>query len=505
MAQQKKTETEVMKQIKELWQLTLRRKWVVLLSGALLSAVSIVLIAMMPSWYSATITISVDPQKMPDRYVSSSVMMDQLRFDTLTEQVLSTPRLQQIIDEMQLYPDLRSCMTKQEVIDYMRKNITVQIKQGGDRNLSAFTIKFIDKDRKIVAPVVAKLADSFIQWDLSTREHQAVGATEFLSTQLQQAKADLDQQESKINNFRRQHLGELPEQAESNSATLTRLQTALQANIDNLNRLEQQKLLLSTTNANDNAAPSERERLEERRRKLEEQLADLRSHYSDEYPDVEQAKERLQVVRQQIAQLPAEKAVDLSDKRNSPRLLVTNNEINRLQQSQQDILGQIKQYQAKVEAAPLHEQELADLQRDYQTSKLHYQSLLDKTFSADMAQDMERRHESDRFSVLEPAQTPEKPFKPHRSRIAALAVPFCFLFSAALVIATDLLVKGTINSERALRSLLPASVRIVGRIPDIQTPQSNTRERKFAVVAITGSLICCLLAAMLVWKLRAPV
>src|SRR5262249_29788271 len=145
-------EVDLLKQVKELWHLTLHRKWIVLLAGVTLSATAVVLISLMPNWYAASITVAVDPQKMPDRYVYSSVMTDQLRFDTLTEEVLSTPRLQQIIDELKLYPDLRSCMTRQEVIDYMRKNISVLIKQGGDRNLSAFTIKFTDKDRKIVAP-----------------------------------------------------------------------------------------------------------------------------------------------------------------------------------------------------------------------------------------------------------------------------------------------------------------------------------------------------------------
>lgn len=506
MANVRKNDTEFIKQAKELWQLTLRRKWIVVTAGVLLSATAVVVVAMMPNWYSASITISVDPQKMPDRYVSSSVMMDQLRFDTLSEQVLSTPRLQQIMDEFHLYPELRDCRTQQEIIDYMRKNITVQIKQGGDRNLSAFTIKFVDKNRDLVAPVTSRLADSFIQWDLATREHQATGASDFLATQLQEAKKELDGHENKINVFRERHLGELPEQSGVNSAALSRLQTNLQANIDNLNRLEQEKILLAESQSNGPATPTQRDRLEEQKHKIEDELADLRSHYSDEYPDVQQAMERLAAVRQKIANLPPD-PVSISTPKSpaSARLVVTNNEIKRLQGEQTDILAQIKQYQSKVDAAPLHEQELADLERDYQTSKLHYQSLLDKTFSADMAQDMERKHEADRFSVLEPAMVPEKPFKPHRTRMVLILVPLCFLFSAALVIVTDLVVRGTINSERALRALLPASVQIVGRIPDIDTPQTAKRQRKFAAIAITGSLICCLLAAFFVWKLHAPI
>ena len=510
-----KTQTkkvDLITQGKEYWQLVLHRKWVALLAGTLLSATAIVAIALMPAWYAASITVSVDPQKMPDRYVSSSVTADQLRFDNLSEQVLNTPRLQQIINDLNLYPALRSTMSQQEIIEYMRKNILVQVKQGGDRNLSAFTIKFSDKDRQLVAKVATRLAQSFIDWDLAMRQHQAVGASKFLAGQLGEAKTRLDDQEARINGFRRQHLGELPEQAAANSATLNRLQVELQGNIDNLNRLEQEKLLLSegAPSARSDAAPrTERARLEDQQRKLTEQLTELRSHYSDEYPDVAQTSDRLALVKQQLAQLPADQGqahsaqAGVTNAPNNTRLQITNNEIKRLQAEQKDILAKIDQYQAKVDAAPLREQELDELGRDYRNSTTRYQSLLDKKLTAEMAQELELTRDSDRFSILEPAEVPDKPFKPHRLRWILMAVPGCFLFAAFLVVFSDLAVCGSISTERALKALLPTTIPVIGRIPQIETPTSNRRGRQVAVVAIGGSLICCLLVALLLMRIHS--
>ncbi len=514
MKQTKKV--DLLTQGKEYWQLVLRRKWMVLAGAVLLSATAVVSIMLLPNWYSSSITVSVDPQKMPDRYVSSTVMADQLRFDNLAEQVLSTPRLQQIIDQLHLYPDLRACMTQQEVIDYMRKNIVVTVKQGGDRNLSAFTIKFSDKNRQIVAKVATALADSFIEWDLGMREHQAVGATKFLASQVEDARAELDEQQEKVNNFRRQHLGELPEQAPSNSATLARLQVALQANIDNLNRLEQEKILLaegSGQGRSEAPAPThnERSQLEEQQRRLSEQLADLRSRYSDEYPDVALISDRLAVVQQQLAKLstkapvaPQEPASTESKSTNNARVLVTNNEITRLHSEQQEILAQVKEYQAKVEAAPLLEQRLDDLSRDYRSSSVRYQSLLDKSLTAEMAEELERTHNTDRFSIIEPAQVPEKPFKPHRMRWVLLAVPFSFFLPAFLVVFIEVGLRGTISAERDLKAILPLSIPIVGHIPEIDTPSNTNRQRRLAAVAITGSIFCYMGVALFLWRLYHP-
>lgn len=507
------TSADLLVQIKEYWQIVLRRKWIVLLGGALLSTAAVVNIALMPNWYSASITVSVDPQKMPDRYVSTTVTADQLRFDTLSEQVLNTLRLQQIINELNLYPELRNRVTQQELVDYMRNNISIQIKQGGDRNPSTFTIKFIGKNRQMVAKVATRLANSFIEWDLAMRARQADGASKFLTSQLEEARARLEEQEARVNRFRRQHLGELPEQAGANSAALARLQVALQANIDNLNRLEQEKILLKEDVPSDRkeVPHPERVRLEEQERRLSEQLADLRSRYSDEYPDVAHTNDRLMQARRQLAaftdpgvvQQQPEQSNRPMKSANNTRLLVTNNEITRLQAEQQQILSEIKGYQAKVEAVPLREQELNQMGRDYRNSTIRYQSLLDKTLTADMAQEMEQTHEADRFSILEPAQIPDKPFRPHRLRWIILGLPGCFLLAALLQVLTDTVVRGTIGTERTLQAMLPESIPVLGRIPEMESAATTQRDRQLAVVAISGSILCCLIMSLFLLRLHA--
>src|SRR5664279_2323686 len=84
----------------------LRSQRIVWILGSLvLAAAGILAIAMIPDEYRATTTILVDPQKIPDRYVSTTVSSDPSeRLNTITQEVLSSTRLQHTIEQFNLYP-----------------------------------------------------------------------------------------------------------------------------------------------------------------------------------------------------------------------------------------------------------------------------------------------------------------------------------------------------------------------------------------------------------------
>ena len=59
---------------------------------------------MIPATYRAEAVILVDGQKVPERYVASTVNADvQDRLATISQQILATSRLQRIIDSYHLY------------------------------------------------------------------------------------------------------------------------------------------------------------------------------------------------------------------------------------------------------------------------------------------------------------------------------------------------------------------------------------------------------------------
>ena len=74
---------------------------------------------------------------------------------------------------------------------------------------------------------------------------------------------------------------------------------------------------------------------------------------------------------------------------------------------------QIEVYQKRVEDTPKKEQEMVNLNRDYDLLRGQFTSLMDKKYQAQMAENLERKQQGEQFMVLDPARLPEKPFKPN--------------------------------------------------------------------------------------------
>ncbi len=195
-------------QFLEYWSLIRRYRWHVLLAWCALVLISVILIARLPNVFEATTTILVNPQQVPEKYVAPAVISDpSARLNTLTQQVLSRTRLQQIIDKFQLYASLQKTHSPEEIIEGMRHDITIQVKQGSGPELSTFTITYQAKDPDLVATVANELANSFIQWNVHSREMQVSGTKEFLQSELDEARENLQDQEAKLRNFKMSHLG----------------------------------------------------------------------------------------------------------------------------------------------------------------------------------------------------------------------------------------------------------------------------------------------------------
>jgi len=495
----------------EYWRFVLRYKWQILLGALTLTLVFTVVIARLPNVYQATTTILVDPQQIPEKYVSPAVSSDPSdRLNIITQQVLSRTRLQAIIDDHNLYPDLRKQLSPEGVIEEMRQKITIQVKQGSGAELSTFTITFEGGDPRTVALIANELATSFIHWNVSSREEQVAGTKDFLSSELQEAKQNLEQQEDKLRRFKMSHLGETPDQTGNNLQALSGLRSSLQANEQAMNRLDEERILL--TRLPDPVPPtatsalSERERLELQKRELEANIEQLRLRYSDRYPDVVRAMQRLDSIKAQLAALPP----DVMDpakpgtqtSATAVRLELIDKEMKRLKTEQARIQAQISAYQAKVDAAPLREQELIELTRNYDTSKQHYQALLDKSFNIGMAADLEEKQKAERFTVLDPAREPMAPAKPNRKMLIPLAAVVALALSVFTVIGKEL-ISPAVKTEADLKSLVPTGVKIIGFIPGIRTSVDERRQRRFAIVAAVACLLLCLAEAGALWKIHA--
>lgn len=491
-------------QIREYAGLLQSKVWTIGLVTLAITLIAVVAIAFLPDQYRATTTILVDPQQIPDRYVASTVTSDPgERLNTITQQVLSASRLGQIIDTLHLYPEMKN-RSHDDVVENMRRHITLQVKQGSSQGLSSFTITYESSSPVLAASVANQLAASFIDWNLRNRAQMAEDTTRFMASQLEEAKQNLQSQEQKLSDFKMQHMGQLPDQVQANLQTLARLQASLQTNSDALNRLEQEKQLLTRLPEPTTIAPAqmtERQRLEADLREVRSQLWDLKKKYTDSHPDVVAAAARLQQIQDQLKGLPPDPAKVKDASATAIRIDLINKEEERLTRENSNTQAQIAGYQGRVDSVPLREQELSALTRDYEISKEQYRSLLEKTYSAEMATDLEKRQEGERFTILDPAKAPERPFKPNRLSLMYASLAGAFFFAIALVIVQDN-ISGGIKAERELKELLPNSVALLGSIPTIEVATDRRHRMRLRILAVAVSLLGCFAVAVILWKVH---
>ncbi len=501
--------------MKEYWQSVRRSGWWIFLTTLWLTLALIVVIALLPDQYQATTTILVDPQMVSDQYVTPAIkelLTDRLQ--TISQQVLSTTRLQEVIDHYHLYPELRKSLSRDQIVVVMRENVNIEVKHASGNGPGSFTITYQGRNPVVVAQVANDLATRFIAWNLQSTEQVTETTTQFLNEQLVEAKGNLETQEQKAREFKMSHLGEMPDNLPANLGTLGQLRATYQTNNDALNRLEQERFELTRLpiampqSGNNQYVPglSQRERLAMERDKLEDQLMDLRRRYTPTYPEVIDLTARLQHVQEELKALPgADSKSTTADSRDlSPtavRLELISRDMKRLTEEQKALAQQMAAYQTKVDAMPLREQQLTDVTRDYEMSKDQYKNLLSKKYAAEMAGDLERKQKGERFTILDAAEPPQKPVKPNRGMMMIAALFASFGFSIMLVIAKDKL-DPRVRAEREVNDLLPASVSLLATIPSIVTPSDRRRRVRFAVFALTTSVFACLLVAGFLWRVH---
>lgn len=229
--------------------LLVHRKWLVVIVTLTVATGTFLFSRTLPNIYTSDTVILVDPQKVPDSYVKSTVTGDvRNRLSTLSQQILSATRLQRIIDTLNLYPEERKKLAREDVISRMRSDISVQVVSdfGASQDFQAFRITYSGKDARLVAQVTNELASLFIEENLKAREQQATGTTEFLGNQLQETRKDLEAQEAKLKQYKLTHIGEMPEQQSADLQILGQLQSQLQLEGDALARSEQSKQMLQS-------------------------------------------------------------------------------------------------------------------------------------------------------------------------------------------------------------------------------------------------------------------
>jgi polysaccharide chain length determinant protein (PEP-CTERM system associated) len=411
----------------------LRRKFYFVIPFVLIFTAAVLWAAVAPRKYQASTLVLVTPQRVPADLVRPTVTAGILeRLNSISQEIMSRTRLEQIIDELKLYQAELKSMKREEVVEMMRKNIKVEIPKRTSETAGYFVINYTGEDPRIVTVVANKLASLFIEENLKLREQQAVGTTEFLTNELNATKEKLEAQGQTLADYKRRHMGSLPEQRDTNIKMLEQLQLQAQRIEETTRALEDRKLLILKQMAEiENpppvalekggpAGPRAKGSAESQIDDLKKLLADLQSRYTDRHPDIVMTKKR-------IADLERNK--ETMSVKSDPRyrelqaaLAATNYQSKRLHDEGDKIRAQVGQYRGRVENTTQREQEMAAMVQEYHNTRLLYDTLIKKSEEAQQAENLERRQKGEQFRVIDPARVPEKPVQPDIPKVLLIGL-----------------------------------------------------------------------------------
>jgi polysaccharide chain length determinant protein (PEP-CTERM system associated) len=488
-----------------------RRRWVALMFFVATLAFTASFIAFLPNVYTSNALILVEgPQISEEIMHPFSKMSIQQRLYSISQQALSRSRLERLSEDFHLYEDLKQQQRPpEEIVAAIRKAITIDVKgtaptEGTRAGTAAFSIGYSGTDPQKVMDVANTLASFYIEENTRMHTVQVGETSDFLQAELQRVKQTLEEQEQKVSDYRKRYSGELPEQRDANLKTLEGLQLRLQLLSENLARAQERRnaLVYQINNAGVGGLPLTAavvDPITARIQELRRLLAELRTRFNENYPDVQMAKQELAALEGQSKHGNGAGANQgrASAAPVSPLLIPLqaqlkelDGEVRVLGAERTTLVRDIAQYQEQIQNTPKREQELLVLTRDYNSTKDLYASLLKRQEEAHLAGNMEGRQKGEQLRILDPAVYPEKPSGPARPLFLVVALVLSLGAALAGVVLWEQVIDQSFHYPQELQAFAKASV--VVAIPDIVTEGDRAQRRNrrlLGAVAFAASLV----------------
>ena len=470
----------------------------------------------LPNIYRSEMLIQIVPQRVPDSFVTSTITIrTEERVDALFRELTSRTGLERLIRREGLYPEETARLPIEYVVDIMRANLAYAILTGRGRSASAeaFSMSFTYPDPRIAAQVAQRLGSLIVDQNARDRGALVDGTNQFLESQLDSARLNLETQEQRLEQFRVRNSGRLPTQLQANMQAIQSAQLQLQTHVESLARDRDRRLILERmyNDATEQPVPvatapgaqlSDTDTMasEPALEFARATLARLMLRLTPEHPDIRRTQRLVADLEKQVEAAAAQPldaaaapAVPMTreEQARGQRLGQMRLEIENLdrqiafkESDGERIRGTVREYQDRIEAVPGIESEWLLLVRDYDTSQAMYEDILVKSEASKMAAELERRQIGEQFRVLDQASVPTRPIAPDRLRINGLAAGGGLLLGVGLV-ALIALSDSTFRTETDIKTAF--GLPVLALLPYVESALDRRRRRRRLVLGVTGT------------------
>lgn len=297
-----------------------RKRLILQVSGSLL-LLSISIALLWPPTYKSTATILIEEQEIPSDLVHSTITSyaDQ-RIETIKQQVMSRTTLWKVVEQYDLYEQLRKSTPVEDVVKQFAKDIEIEVisadvvdkrTQHPSKATIAFTVAYQSKSPELAQKVANELTSLFLGENLKSRERQAQEATSFLQQEAENLAKHIGEIDDKIAAFKQRAQGALPELMPLNQQLLNQSDRELMDVDQQIRTLEERKNYLegelATIKPNSPMISASGERIldsSERLRSLRAEYAGASGNLAPDHPDIVKMKQEIEALEKETGHLP---------------------------------------------------------------------------------------------------------------------------------------------------------------------------------------------------------
>jgi protein tyrosine kinase modulator len=336
---------------------------------------------------------------------------------------------------------------------------------------------------------------------------------------LNESSARLQQQEKRLEDYRRAYAGELPSQLTANQDALGHSRLQLRATTDQIARARDRRGLLDSEVADllaqrtpaplvgtsdvGSTEPNPAATIEQQLTTARARYAEQAAKFTPDHPDYRAAARKVRELERDLARynasVPSDTGTAAAPVSASADPTVAGRQ-NRIRQLRIEIAGIDRQIvasqaeearlnrdivvlQRRIDVTPTRETELVQLTRDYETIKDLYTSLLVRSENSALAEKLEEQKIGEQFKILDQAKVPEQPVSPNRARLTFVGA-FGGLFLAVAIIGLLEYSNASLRSEEDVVTCLGLPVIIPVMNEEVEVPKGRVKR---LVGALTGA------------------
>lgn len=497
---------------------TWQRRFIGLTVAWLAAFGTIVAIVLTPDKYEASARLFVDTQSVLKPLMSGLAVQPNVdqQVRMLSRTLLSRPNMERLVRMADLDLEAKTPQQRDAVIDGLIGNIKVE---GSPRD-NLYVIKYRSSQPASARRVVDSLLSIFVESGLGDKRRDTEKAQQFIDAQIKEYEARLQEAERRVKDFKLNNLSTMAGGQDAVSTMVAMEDQIGRARMD-LRAAEQSRDALqrelageepvflpdpnwSAPSSNNEALSTE---LDQRIDALKRNLDELLRRYTEQHPDVtgtrrvlaeleQQRQERLEALKKAIAADKAEGAksavpgVERNPVYQQLKLSLAESEANvaALRGRLSELEARYDKVRSTARMRPELEEQMVQLNRDYQVQKSQYDSLLARRESASMTSELEQAASLADFRVIDPPRVSPKPVAPNRVLLlpAALVVSLGAGVFAAFAYGQ---VFPTYYTARGLRRVTQRPV--LGAVTLQDTPESKRRKRvrSFAFTSALAGLV----------------